>query len=250
MNSKANILFSSVYGLNLFFVSLAVAWAVMFNFDFFYATWHDHGGIKEGIEEFAPQNRYKKGFEGTTRLQRVEIFHQINLAVHRGGEGLASITYQSPVSQGKQVLLREAEVIHLQDVARLIEAFIVPVILIFLMWPASAIYYHKKSKHLPSLPHQAIGFVGLLLAVGLCLLFFGSETVFNTLHIWIFPKDHEWFFYYQDSLMSTMMFAPLLFAWIAGAWVVLSVSIYFLINILLAKFCLLREARKRQSPPP
>ncbi len=250
MNSKANLLFSSVYGLNLFFVSLAVAWAVMFNFDFFYATWHDYGGIKEGIEEFAPQNRYKKGFEGTTRVQRIEIFHQINLAVHHGGEGLVGITYQSPVSQGKQALLREAEVIHLQDVARLIEVFTVPMILIFLMWPASAVYYYRKSKRLPSLPSQAIGFVGLLLAAGLCLLLFGSETVFNTLHIWIFPKDHEWFFYYQDSLMSTMMFAPRLFAWIAGAWVALSVTIYFLINILFAKLCLLGETRKAQSSAP
>ena len=39
--------------------------------------------------------------------------------------------------------------------------------------------------------------------------------MFYQFHIWLFPADHEWFFYWQDSLMSTLMKAPVLFGGIA-----------------------------------
>lgn len=68
--------------------------------------------------------------------------------------------------------------------------------------------------------------VGLVAAIGAVLLIVGPEKVFNQLHIWVFPDDHQWFFYYQDSLMSTMMFAPHLFGWIGLAWTILIVFIF------------------------
>ncbi|MFT7095179.1 MAG: hypothetical protein ACJAV3_002995, partial [Alcanivorax sp.] len=33
----------------------------------------------------------------------------------------------------------------------------------------------------------------------------------------LFPAENEWFFYWQDSLMSTLMKAPVLFGGIAAA---------------------------------
>jgi len=49
------------------------------------------------------------------------------------------------------------------------------------------------------------------------------------LHVLIFPADHQWFFYYQDSLMSTLMKAPDLFAGIAVQIVLLALALYVFI---------------------
>lgn len=229
--------YSGLYGIVGFLFSLSVAWGLMANYDFFYGVWHDVGGIKEGIKKYGPANRYKPGFADTTRQQRLELFHKITVAIHRSGDGLREIYYQSPTSSGKQQLLREPEVIHLQDVANLLNLLLWPVLFVSLLWPFMGYSYYRKSKTLPEISGQLYGLCALLVLVGLILVVFGPETVFNTLHIWIFPSDHPWFFYYQDSLMSTMMLAPVLFAWIAAAWVALAIVIFILLNIVVARAC-------------
>ncbi|MFL0809995.1 MAG: DUF1461 domain-containing protein [Agarilytica sp.] len=218
-----------------FFVALALAWAVLAKFDFFYGVWHDYGGLKEGIESYGPKNRFKPGFAETTRQQRVDIFHEINVAVHRSGQGLEEITYLTPTSQGQQKLLREPEVVHLNDVAKLLDLMIVVVGGVLIAWSGATVYFYKTQGRLPKIKHQLVGLGALLLFLFLVLVMFGAENIFNTLHIWVFPKDHQWFFYYQESLMSTMMLAPLLFAWIGAAWLVLSIAIYILIYYLMEK---------------
>lgn len=77
-------------------------------------------------------------------------------------------------------------------------------------------------------------FLAILLAV------FGFETVFYQLHIWLFPADHQWFFYYEDSLMSTMMQAPVLFAYIGGSIAVLGTAL-FCATVTLLRFHSLRS---------
>lgn len=49
------------------------------------------------------------------------------------------------------------------------------------------------------------------------LIWIGPTRVFYTLHEWVFPSDHQWMFSYQESLMTTLMKAPDLFAAIAVA---------------------------------
>ncbi len=44
----------------------------------------------------------------------------------------------------------------------------------------------------------------------------GPTKVFYWGHEVVFPENNQWFFYYEDSLMSTMMKAPALFGPIAG----------------------------------
>ncbi len=228
--TRFHYFFASLYGLHVFLVAAVLAWGVMAQWDFFYGVWHDHGGIKQGIEEFGPKNRYKPGFHHTSRAQRVEVFHLINVAVHRQGEGLEDIRYQSPSSGGEQVLLRPPEVVHLQDVANLISVLTIPAILLVLLWPGVIFLYLRKGEGVPELSLQLIGLVAVVTCLGAVLVGVGPEKVFNTLHIWIFPDEHQWFFYYQESLMSTMMYAPRLFAWIAGAWGVLAVVLFFLLS--------------------
>jgi hypothetical protein len=55
------------------------------------------------------------------------------------------------------------------------------------------------------------------------------------MHVWVFPADHQWFFYYQDSLMSTLMKAPYLFGYIAVALVALATVFLALIFTLGAR---------------
>ena len=61
------------------------------------------------------------------------------------------------------------------------------------------------------------------------MLLIGAKRVFYSLHDLIFPAEHQWFFYYQDSLMSTMMKAPDFFAYVAAALAVLAIGLLWLI---------------------
>jgi uncharacterized membrane protein len=56
---------------------------------------------------------------------------------------------------------------------------------------------------------------GLMSLSVLSIILIGPKQVFYHLHEMIFPADHAWFFYYQDSLMATLMKAPDLFGGIA-----------------------------------
>src|SRR5690606_5060552 len=65
---------------------------------------------------------------------------------------------------------------------------------------------------------------------GITLVIFitGPTKVFYWLHEQIFPDEHEWFFYYQDSLMTTLMKAPDLFGFIAVILVILMMVLWSL----------------------
>jgi uncharacterized membrane protein len=225
----------SLFSVSALILSCSLAWLLLFSVNFLYPIWHDHGGIAQGIEKFGPKNRFKVGFEDTSHEQRYRIFAQINDAVHSGGDGLNAIHYQSVSSNGPQLLLREAEVIHLQDVARLIDRLYWLAGFNLLLWGGLLFTLRRVQVRTLSWRGQAISLLSIAAAIALILVSFGPETVFNQLHIWIFPKDHEWFFYYQDSLMSTMMLAPLLFAWIAGALGLLSCLMFAGIVLLARK---------------
>ncbi|MFT5083168.1 MAG: putative membrane protein [Lentisphaeria bacterium] len=214
------------------FVATILAWGIMMQGNFFYGVWHDHGGIAEGIEKYGPQNRYKEGFAETTRQQRIEIFAEISRAIHCNGEGLWDIAYSSSSSDGEQTLLREAEVVHLTDVAHLISLMKIAATLGSVFWLAILVCLLKARAKLPLLRHQMLGLAGIFFVGGLVLFAAGAEDVFNLLHIWIFPDNHQWFFYYQDSLMSTMMLAPTLFGWIAAAWAVLALGVFIVVHFI------------------
>jgi len=98
--------------------------------------------------------------------------------------------------------------------------------LIFLLW--------KMNKPLPSGKRLLSSAMLILLSCG-ALLLIGPEAIFNQLHIWIFPENHQWFFYYEESLMSTMMKAPDLFAYIAGMLSLLSLLLTTLLIVVLKK---------------
>ncbi|MDZ7747429.1 MAG: hypothetical protein U5K43_00040 [Halofilum sp. (in: g-proteobacteria)] len=53
----------------------------------------------------------------------------------------------------------------------------------------------------------------------------GPVDLFYWLHEQVFPPDHQWFFHYQESLMSMMMRAPDLFGAIAVLWLALTLVV-------------------------
>ncbi len=219
---RSNVLWL-LFLLLTFIVTLPVSWWGMSKVDFFYSGLHDNIGIDTHIQRYAPRNRFNKiEFEKTTKTERVVLFHGVVSAIHNNGDGLKSLSYIRASNKEKVTLFTEAEVIHLKDVANLLEKLKPIAFWVTIIWLVSILWIMFKQIKLPTVKRL---FVLALILLGsvLLVLSFGPEQVFNQLHIWVFPDNHQWFFYYEDSLMSTMMKAPYLFAYISGIWGFLSI---------------------------
>ena len=201
------------YALTTVVLALGVTWALYAQADYGYAFWYNALDIDRHIEQYGPLNRYQRpDLEALDAERHIELFHEIRVAVHDGGRGLASIDY--PDRLGTSVtLLRPAEVQHLRDVAHLIDGGRWALAVAFLAWLPLAAWVGRRPP--PDWRRRAVVAVTPLLAMVVWLLVSGPEAVFYQFHIWLFPADHEWFFYWQDSLMSTLMKAPVLFGGIA-----------------------------------
>lgn len=225
-NKILRLLLSVGFSTTSLILAFTMSWLILSSQNFLYPIWHDVAGIGVGIDKFGPKNRFKTGFGDTSAEQRADLFKQINKSVHNHGDGLATIRYETPSSKGPQLLLREPEIAHLQDVANLIDILKFIVLINALLWLGLAYFVLKVKSRLLTWFSQFAGVSAFLLTVGLCVFAVGPVKVFNQLHIWIFPKDNQWFFYYQESLMSTLMLAPTLFGWIAAALVTLALPLF------------------------
>ena len=218
----------------LFISCLAISWKLNAQYDYLYSFWYDFFSIESHIQEYAPQNYYKQGFAQLDKPQYVELFTHISQAVHHQGAGLEDLHYV--VGQDAIRLLTNSEVVHLQDVANLIESLDqgVWLVMVFslLLWA-----YLLSNKARPVWRTQLVIFSVLVGGAVFTTLGVGSERVFYWLHELIFPDNHQWFFYYQESLMSTLMKAPDLFAGIAlailgGAFILFLTSLMGLMKCL------------------
>lgn len=199
-------------------VAFWLAWQALVPVDFGYGFAYQVMDIDQHVQHYGPQNRYRKGFATTSAMEQKRLFSGIVKAIQNDGEGLRNLFYTTPDGR-RHLLLREAEVIHLQDVANLINLFdrVAWGAIVLLLVTVGAM----KLRQLPA-PGIKQLLIGLAVLVGissLILLIVGPTEVFYWLHIQIFPPEHEWFFYWQDSLMTTLMKAPDLFGLIAALWV-------------------------------
>tara|TARA_B100001063_G_C16727622_1_gene537369 strand:- start:458 stop:1228 length:771 start_codon:yes stop_codon:yes gene_type:complete len=199
-----------------FILALYAGWMITASFGYGYSYWYGFYDSEQHIALYAPQNKYRQGFEITTESDHKALFQKIVESVHDDGKGLEDIHY---VYKGAEIpFLHNAEIVHLQDVANLINQL--HVISITLLFMFLVLYvWHLRSLHqtgnLISAKNQ-FAIVSILSGVIVVIfLMFGAKEIFYQMHILIFPDDHQWFFYYQDSLMSTLMKAPDLFAGIA-----------------------------------
>lgn len=230
---KKNVI-TFLYTLSSIFVALGISWAILIKANFFYSYWHEYGGIKETIEYFAPKNQHISGFELTTKEQRSNAFKEINYAVHFSSKNLKDIAFTTK-NKVPQLLLHKREIIHLQDVSNIINILFFLIIIFFLFWCLILIQIMKTDYPLPSIKNQALIITASLVVLSLIIIIIGATDVFYWLHEVIFPQNNQWFFYYEDSLMSTLMSAPDLFGWIALEWLVLFVVCFYILQFLTLK---------------
>ena len=215
-------------------VGALIAWQILAQTHFAYPLAYDALAIDEHITRFAPKNRFRPHFETTDKEQHLQLFAEIGEAIQDHGNGLADITYVT--STGRKIqLLRKAEVIHLQDVANLVDFFYLVAGISVVVLLVSLVTAWKLSLRFPGVKAIALGIVAVIAAVSLPLLVIGPKKVFYWLHVQIFPPEHEWFFYYQESLMTTLMKAPDLFGFIGALLGVLGL-VFWLVQIVAVRW--------------
>lgn len=212
----------------LLFISTSfLSWQILRVQDFNYGLWYEAIDIDATIKKYGPQNRNRDLFEITDKPEHERLFSEIVTSIHNEGEGLREITYRSPKGKEIATLLTEPEVIHLQDVAALVDVYFAVGFIAVLLSAIAILATQKLQIQLPPFKNLAISWLAFIGGILIITMIIGPVKVFYQLHIWIFPEDHEWFFYYQDSLMTLMMKAPELFGYIAAAWGTLTVLLLF-----------------------
>lgn len=211
--------------------SAYLAWIALSAVNFFYPGLYAHLEIDAHIERFGPENRYREGFEATTDAQRIALFSRIVEAINNDGRGLAALSYR-PGGDGDPVpLLRPPEIEHLRLVGAMVtDLRRVGLVALALFAATVAVLAYARVQ-----PTRMLRFAGIAIGIGAAgALVFASFDVTDTgwfarLHDWAFPPDHQWFFYYQDSLMTTLMKAPDLFGPMAIALAGTTMAIYLLL---------------------
>ncbi|MGM0595232.1 MAG: DUF1461 domain-containing protein [Pseudomonadota bacterium] len=211
--------------LSLLLLSLYISWRLLALVDYGYGLWYDLLDIEATIETHGPRNTARPDFQHTDRAERERLFGEIARAINQRGEGLSELVYHTPDGRVVGPLLTEAELIHLNDVARLVSR------LSTLAWAAAgllvllALLGVWQRRRPPSVRRIGLSALGVIAVTAVVLMLAGPVRVFYALHEVLFPADHQWFFYYHESLMSMMMQAPNLFGPIALLWLVLTLVV-------------------------
>lgn len=237
----------SLYSLCGFICALFFSWVILAKADFAYPLLHDAFDISEHSAKYGPQNRYRNHFEKTDKPERIRLFAAINDAIHNDGKGLEAIKYQTSKGKTLGTLLRKPEVLHLQDVAILINVFEIVVLIAFILWAALIALSRYTPVSRPDVRQQSISIIGTTIFISIVVLIIGPVAVFYGLHELIFPANHQWFFYYQESLMTILMKAPDLFAGIAVLLVVLALVIFISLNSFVDEVLLKIDTENKHS---
>lgn len=204
---------------------MLVSWHLLAQFHFAYPVGYQLLHLDKHIAEFAPLNRYKDDFEVTTAEDHWRLFGEISNAVQASGQGLRQISYS--LKNGETTaLMHEAEIIHLQDVANLIDVFYVTGTFCLLVWIGLIFFAYQQKLTLPPVKKILLGFLTGFIAITAIVFIIGPTAVFYWFHVQVFPDGHQWFFYYQDSLMTTLMKAPDIFAFIATLLLLLLITLW------------------------
>lgn len=230
--------------------ALWIAWRCLAAADFLYPVFYDLLDIEAHIEEFAPQNRYKHDFETTSRDERLRLFAAIVAAIEDSGRGLPALDYRDPGGRRIDHLLRAPEIGHLQDVAALVDRVRVLGWLAVGWTAVHLLLIRMFGWRVPAVGRLVGASIAVTVAGIALVLVIGPKRVSSVLHELVFPPDHPWFFYYQDSLMSTMMKAPDLFGAIALALLALALVFYAALLCAARACSLAGGAVTRDSEPP
>ena len=226
----------AIYAFASILLAVWLSWQASAYFNFGYSHWYHELSIDLAIETYAPKNEFKAGFERTTDAERQRLFANTVEAIQNGGEGLKTIRYRDPSGEPIDILFTNAEVIHLQDVANLI-SFLNRVAVGLLVFCIFFIAVAKSKRFaFPSMSKLVLGVFAMIGAIGVTVLLIGPVNAFYWMHTKVFPDDHQWFFYYEESLMSLMMKAPVLFGPVALQLLAVALVIWWMHLVVLKKF--------------
>ena len=218
-----------------FCLAIGISWIVLTPLNFGYQQLYSAINIDQHIATYAPKNIHKKDFQQTVEQERFRLFADIVTAIHQQGEGLAGLAYHTPQGQRIDSLLTHDEVVHLEDVAILIDRMRLLLLVLSVIFVGLLIWMYRSRQTMPSFRSILLSAIIALLAMTAIILLIGPHKVFYQLHIWAFPAEHKWFFFYEESLMSTMMKAPDLFAYIAILLVLLALPIFIVMMWLIQR---------------
>jgi lipoprotein signal peptidase len=228
--------------LALLVACIYVSWQVLSQANFLYDQIYEHNNLEAHVNEFAPLNRNdKKSFALTSKTERVRVFHDIAREINTGGGGLGSITYTPEGADAATTFLIEAERDHLQDVANLVSKLkpIGALISSLLIAFYGFCWYYKVSRYKyfwrPSGIFVSLFQIAVVAALCLVITFaVGPQQTFYLLHEWAFSDKAQWYFFFEDSLMTTLM-PEIVFANIAALIGILTALTWMIVNVALRR---------------
>ena len=209
-------------------LALAASWWLSSMVEYGYPLWYRVLAIDEHIARYAPHHPSKPGFADAGTSQHRQMFAEIVRAVHGRGVRLEDIRYQLP--QGREVaLLDDAEIRHLKDVGHLLQLAGSATLVALPTWLVAMALLAGQ----PLAPRRlrVLTMASVLSLLTLLLFALGPKAVFYQFHVWLFPPENPWFFYWEESLMSTLMKAPQLFGAIAVQIVLLAALLVLPIHL-------------------
>jgi lipoprotein signal peptidase len=221
---------------------LYVSWQALSQANFLYDQIYEHNDLEAHVNEFAPLNRNgKESFALTSKAERVRVFNDIAREINAGGGGLGAITYTPEGAGVATTFLVEAERDHLQDVANLVSSLkpVGAVIASLLIVFYGFCWYYKVSRYQyfwrPSGLFVSILQIAAVAAPCVAVTFaLGPQQTFYLLHEWAFSEKAQWYFYFEDSLMTTLM-PEIVFANIAALIGVLTVLTWLAANFIVRR---------------
>jgi uncharacterized membrane protein len=226
----------ALYSVGSLLISLWLAWQLSAQVNFLYPLWYSTLKIDQTIEQTMPKHLYKKEFIATNVKEHHRLFAEIVTSIQNNGRGLEEIKFYSPSGKYLGQLLTESEVVHLKDVADLLNVlgwFCIAMLIFCLIVLATIIIFRSA---MPSAKKLLVSVLGLAIVAVVLIVVLGTKKFFYWLHTVVFPDNHQWFFYYEESLMSMLMKAPDLFAPISIQLLLLGIGIWLLHLLLLRKF--------------
>jgi len=242
LKSLAKILGNFGLTIALLISCLYMSWQILSQANFLYDQIYDHNDLENHINEFATLNRNgKESFALTDKAERVQIFNDIAQEINTGGEGLAAISFVGIGETTSVPFLIGEERDHLQDVANLVTSLkpLGAILASALIAFYGFCWYYKVSRY--QYFWRPSGIVILLLQIAavaaLCVAItfaLGPQQTFYLLHEWAFSDKAQWFFYFEDSLMTTLM-PEVVFGNIAALIGILTIFNWLVINFILRR---------------
>jgi len=202
----------ALYSVSSLILSIWIAWHLSAHVNFLYPLWYSVLKIDQTIAQNAPRHLYKKQFVYTTKQEHHRLFSELVKSIQNKGGGLAHIYFYSESGEQLGTLLSQNEITHLKDVSLFIDSlnWLNILLLIFSLLLLAVIFLLRLG--MPT-PRKLFVSVGVIIAMVTFVVFIiGPTKTFYWLHPIVFHVDHQWFFYYEESLMSMLMKAPVLFA--------------------------------------